>query len=183
MNQKNLNKIASNRYLIGLILIISTLLSFAGFYFKDYFIQARGLGLLGIFLINFFGSATFFVSGPAFLSVIVGGGLYNPLLVAVIASLGASFGDLVSFLIGHSGRKLTYPKLENKKWFNFLDDLFKKYGLWVIFIFAVIPNPLFDAVGLIAGVFGVGIKKFFLVMLLGRFVRFGLLALIGARIY
>ena len=185
MNQKNLkslNKLASSKYFIIAVFILSTLLSFAGLYFKDYFAHSKGLGLLGIFLINLFGSATFFVSGPAFLTVVTGGGLYNPVLVAVVASLGAAIGDLVSFLIGSSGRELTKQKLESKKWFKLLDDLFKRFGSWVVLIFAIIPNPLFDAVGLVAGVFGVSIKRFFVLTLFGRFIRFGILALIGAKI-
>lgn len=183
MNQKNLSKLTSNKYFVIAVFIVSVLISLGGFYFKDFFAQSKGLGLLGIFIINFFSSATFFVSGPAFLTVIAGGSLYSPLLVAFIASLGASAGDLVSFFMGYSGRELALRKLENKLWFKVVDDLFKAYGVWVVFIFAIIPNPLFDAIGIFAGIFGIKPIRFFLVMLLGRFLRFILLAFIGAKFY
>jgi membrane protein YqaA with SNARE-associated domain len=183
MNQKNLSKLTSNRYFIIAVFLAAVLISLGGFYFKDFFAQSKGLGLLGIFIINFFSSATFFVSGPAFLTIIAGGSLYPPFLVALVASLGASMGDLVSFFMGYSGRRLAVKKLETKSWFKIIDNLFKAYGIWVVFVFAIIPNPLFDAIGLVAGIFGIKPAKFFLVMLLGRFARFIILALIGAKYY
>ncbi len=173
MNKKNLSI---------LTLILSLLLSFGLLYFQDFFIHAQKLGLLGIFLINFFSSATFFVSGPAFLTVIAGGAIYPPLLVAFIASVGASFGDMISYVFGFSGRNLALVRLRKKIWFVVLDDLFVEYGKIFVFVLALIPNPFFDAVGLLAGVMGMKYYQFFIIMLTGRFARFVVLALIGAKL-
>lgn len=174
MNKKNLSIIA---------LLLSTIISFLIFYFRDFFAGVQSLGLLGIFLINFFSSATFFVSGPAFLTVIAGGSIYSPLLVAFIASLGASAGDMVSYIFGFSGRHLALEGLKKKIWFVVIENVFKAYGKIVVFLFAIIPNPLFDAIGLLAGVMGMKYYEFFVITLLGRFARFIILALIGARFY
>lgn len=165
------------------ILILSVVLSIGLFIFRDYFKDFRNLGLIGIFLINFVSSATFFISGPAFLTVIAGGSIYHPLLVAFIASLGASAGDMISYSFGYSGRRLTEHRLRKKLWFVVIEDVFKAYGSIFIFVFAIIPNPFFDAVGLFAGVMGMNYSKFFILMLFGRFARFIILALIGARFY
>ncbi len=165
------------------LLILSLSLSIGIFSLKDYLKDAVSLGLLGIFLINFVSSATFFVSGPAFLTVIAGGSIYPPLLVALIASLGAAFGDMVSYFLGYSGRNLTEHKLRKKLWFVVLEDLFRVYGSIFVFIIAIIPNPFFDAIGLVAGVFGFKPLKFFALIFLGRFARFIILALIGAKYY
>lgn len=161
------------------ILIISFILSIGVFIFRDYFKDLQSLGLIGILLINFFSSATFFVSGPAFLTVIAGGSIYPPLLVALISSLGASLGDMISFLFGFSGRNLALQNLKKKIWFSVFEDLFKAHETIIIFIFAIVPNPLFDAVGLFAGIFGMNYFKFFVIMFAGRFVRYILLALLG----
>lgn len=161
------------------ILFLSLILSLGLFFFRDYFRQLQSLGLLGIFLINFFSSATFFVSGPAFLTVIAGGSIYPPLLVALVSSLGASFGDMVSFFFGFSGRNLALHNLRKKIWFSVFEDLFRAYETIIILIFAIVPNPLFDAVGLFAGIFGMNYFKFFVIMFAGRFARYILLALLG----
>ncbi len=165
------------------ILIFSVVLSFAAFFFRDYFKEASYLGLFGIFVINFVSSATFFVSGPAFLTVIAGGSIYPPLLVAFVASLGATVGDMVSYLFGFSGRSLAIKSLQKKIWFVVIEDVFKAYGTIFVFLFALIPNPLFDALGLFAGVLGMRYTKFFIIVLIGRFSRFVILALIGAKYY
>ena len=162
-----------------LVLVVSLLLSFGLFLFKDYFSNLQALGLLGIFLVNFFSSATFFISGPAFLTVIAGGALYHPLLVALVSALGASLGDMVSFFFGHSGRDLALINLRKKLWFRVFEDVFRKYESIAVLIFAVTPNPFFDVIGLFAGFLGMKPIKFFALMLIGRFVRFILLAFLG----
>ncbi len=166
-----------------MLFFLSLGLSIGFFSLKDYLKDLTSLGLLGIFLINFVSSSTFFVSGPAFLTVIAGGSIYPPFLVALIASLGAAFGDMVAFLLGYSGRTLSEHRLKKKIWFRVLEDLFKAYGSIFVFIIAVIPNPFFDAVGLIAGVLGFKPLKFFGLTFFGRLTRFIILALIGAKYY
>ncbi len=173
----------SKKYFSIIVLVLSFVLSFGIFFFRDYFRDLRSLGLIGIFLINFVSSATFFVSGPAFLTVIAGGAIYHPLLVAFVASLGASAGDMISYFFGYSGRNLAVHNLRKKLWFTVVEDVFKAYGTVFVFVFAIIPNPFFDAIGLFAGILGMNYSKFFVVMLTGRFARFIILALIGQRFY
>ena len=177
-----LNSFTKHPYFPIFLFIVSLAVSFGAFYYKDFFAQAKSLGLFGIFFINFVSSATFFVSGPAFLTVIAGGAIYHPLLVAFVASLGASTGDLISFALGHSSRHVALRKFEKHPWFVFIESLFKKHGIWIIFLFAFVPNPVFDAVGLIAGAFRFNWKLFFALILFGRFARFILLALLGQKI-
>ncbi len=165
------------------LFIFSLVISIGVFSLRDYLKDATSLGLLGIFLVNLASSATFFVSGPAFLTVIAGGSIYPPLLVALVASLGASVGDMVAYFFGYSGRNLTIHRLQNKLWFKVTEGVFKTYGTIFVLILALIPNPFFDAVGLFAGVLGMKYSKFFLLMLTGRFARFIILALIGAKYY
>jgi len=100
-----------NKLYAGLIFASSILLSLAFYEYRDFFRQTTSLGLLGLFIINFVSSAGFFVSGPAFLTIITGGNLYSPLLVAGIAALGACLGDMIGFLFGHSkSRSVPAPR-------------------------------------------------------------------------
>lgn len=178
-----ISSLTAHKYFPIFLFVISLLLSFGAFAFRDFFSQARGFGLLGLFLINFLSSATFFISGPAFLTVIAGGSIYPPLLVALVAAIGACAGDLVSFAFGYSSRHVALRKLEKQKWFGRLEKSFKHYGVLILFAFAFFPNPVFDAVGLLAGIFKYNWMKFFTIILIGRFARFILVALIGAKFY
>src|SRR3989344_2155549 len=166
----------SRRIIVSFIFVLSIVLSVAFFIFRDFFAASKSLGLLGIFVINFVSNASFFVSTPAFLTVVAGGNLYPPVLVALVSSFGATLGETISFAFGASGRHLANHKLKNKKWFYILSIYFKKHGDIILFVFALVPNPLFDAVGLVAGIFGYNFFKYFLLVLAGRFIRYFLLA-------
>src|SRR3990167_1041230 len=103
------------------VFFLSIALSSVFYAYRDYLKDASTLGYLGLFVINFVSSATFFVSSPAFLTVIAG---------------------------GHLAKK----KLDKHKTVRFLEKHFFKHGALIIFIIAIIPNPFFDAVGILAGV-------------------------------
>ncbi|MDP2638068.1 MAG: VTT domain-containing protein [Candidatus Levybacteria bacterium] len=171
-----------NKTYAGIIFFSSIALSIAFFVFRDYFKEASSLGLFGLFLVNFVSSATFFISAPAFLTVIAGGNLYSPILVAVIAATGACLGDMIGFLFGHSGRKLTKKKLDKHRVVRFLEKYFNRHGALIIFLFAIIPNPFFDAIGILAGVLNYHPLRFFAIMFVGRIIRYWALAQFGARL-
>lgn len=140
------------------------------------------MGLFGIFVVNFVSSATFFVSAPAFLTIITGGNLYSSLLVAAIAALGACLGDMLGFAFGHSGRRLTKKKLDKHPTIRFLEKHFHRHGALIIFVMAILPNPFFDAIGILAGVVNYPALKFFAIILLGRFLRYWVLAQFGSKL-
>jgi len=165
----------------GSVFLLSILLSAIFFFYRDYLKDASTLGFLGLFVVNFISSATFFVSAPAFLTIITGGNLYSPILVAIVASLGACLGDMLGFAFGHSGRKLTKKKLDRHKTIRFLEKHFHRHGVLIIFMLAIIPNPFFDAIGILAGVLNYPPLKFFMIMLIGRFIRYWALAQVGAQ--
>lgn len=171
-----------NKLYAGSVFLLSISLSTVFFVYRDFFKDASSLGLLGLFVVNFISSATFFVSGPAFLTIITGGELYSPVLVAIVASLGASLGDMLGFAFGHSGRRLTKKKLDRHKTIRFLEKHFHRHGALIVFIFAIVPNPFFDAIGILAGVLNYPPIRFFVIMLIGRFIRYWALAQVGAAI-
>ena len=180
--RKDTKKTMKHKLLAVFIFALSLVLSIAYFVFEDFFREATSFGLIGLFLVNLISSASLFLSAPAFLTVIAGGNLYQPFLVGVIASLGAAVGDMISFLFGFSGRKLTRKKLERSKKILVLERYFKKYGALIIFLVAIIPNPLFDAIGIFAGVLNYSPVKFFVIVFVGRLLRYWLLAKVAASI-
>ncbi|HXS14966.1 MAG TPA: VTT domain-containing protein [Candidatus Saccharimonadales bacterium] len=167
--------------LYALSFLLSIGLIYLAFVFHGQLGQFHSWGIFGIFLINLFGSATLFVPAPAIATVIAGGAVYSPLLVAPAAAIGASLGDSLGFFLGNSGTHLVVKKGE-AYWYNLLKKNFKKFGGLIIFLFAFIPNPFFDGIGILAGVSGYSFVRFFTIMLLGRLARDILLASLGARL-
>lgn len=164
------------KWLLGVLLSIL----FIGFswYFKDDLSKLQAFGLFGIFLINFFSSLTVFIPIPGIASVVAGGALYSPFFVALSATSGAVLGDVAGYVLGLSSASLIVKRRELRK-YDFLEQLFKKWGGVTIFLFAFIPNPVFDAVGLLAGALSYPLTKFTIYLFLGRLLRNILISFLG----
>lgn len=171
-----------NRKLIyGLVFVVSILLIFLPLFFKARFEHLRALGLIGILIINFLGSATVFLPTPAIISVGIGGELYNPLLVALFASIGSSLGESTGFIFGMSSKEVL--DLKKNIILNTLNKSFlKKYGAFAIFMFSLIPNPFFDGIGILVGMSSFSLVKFVSVVFVGRFLRNLLIAFLGSKL-
>lgn len=161
------------------ILCVSMSIIVLAFVFRERLVHLRSLGLFGIFLANLLGSAIPFLPVPGIVTVVAGGALYSPVVVAVLATIGAVIGDMLTFLIGVSGRKLLLRK--EYKTYERLVVLMKKYGAIIIFLFAFVPNPIFDTIGVLAGVLEYPPYNFFVWLFLGRLTRNLLLAFFGAQ--
>ncbi len=163
------------------LLILLGFILFLPVFFQIRFHSLRSFGLIGVFFINFFGSATIFLPAPGLLSVGISATQSNPFLVALIGAIGASLGESTTFLFGYTSNK--FFNLEKHKWLKkFKKNVFDKYGEIVILAFAFIPNPLFDGIGMIAGVSKYPVKKFILLTFIGRLCRYIVIAYLSSYI-
>jgi len=97
-----------------------------------------------------------------------------PVLAVLLAALGSALGESVAFAVGRAERDL----FTGHRWSDRLRDFFShewRAGLF-LFLFAVPLNPIFDVGGLGAGALGISFRTFFVAVLLGRVLRFALLA-------
>ncbi|WP_343423656.1 VTT domain-containing protein [Candidatus Amarolinea dominans] len=100
----------------------------------------------------------------------------NPVLVGLAAGLGEALGELVGYLAGYSGSAV----IEDRARYAQLERLERRYGVWVIFILSVIPNPFFDLAGIAAGMLKFSVLRFFIACWLGKTIKTILVALAGA---
>lgn len=153
-----------------LLVFLGFLLFFPVFYQLKHQ-QFRSLGLLGVFLLNFIGSATLFLPTPAFVSVGISAIKSNPLLVAVVGASGAALGEGTVFLFAYTSNK--FFNLEKHLWLKKLKKIIvNRWGALVILFFAFIPNPFFDGIGIVAGLAKYPIKKYLLLTFIGRLFRY-----------
>lgn len=171
---RHLNKL-KNKYL--LVFLLSLVLIILSFQFKDAIKSLENFGLIGIFLVNLISSATLFLPAPGIATVFAGGLIFNPIMVAFVAAFGSAIGDMVGFVLGKSGKEILWKK--DSFWFGIFQETFQQFGWLFIILFSLIPNPIFDAVGIIAGAFAYSPKKFFLYVFIGRFLRNLILAFSG----
>lgn len=138
-------------------------------------------GYLGLFIINFISSATVFLPFPGTASVFLGGAIWNPYLVGLISGIGASIGELFGYFVGYGGRGLT-SQFERNQWFTKVEEYFHKTGFMTTLVFSLLPLPIFDFIGVLAGALNYPIWKFTLATLIGRIIRNVFIAWSGAKI-
>src|SRR3712207_5243916 len=73
------------------------------FMLRDRLQQLDQYGYAGIFLVTLIGNASLVLPAPAFLAAFAGGGVFNPLVVGIVAAGGATLGELTGYLAGASG--------------------------------------------------------------------------------
>lgn len=160
--------------LFGLLFAIA--ISVLVFIFRDKFENLQSYGYLGLFALSILGNATIILPIPIILTAFIGGAVFNPLIVGVVVSLGATIGELTGYLAGVGGGEIVEkdPRVQKiRKWMD-------KYGLWTLFVLAVVPNPLFDIAGIIAGATKIPVYKYFIVVWLGKLIKFVTISYIGA---
>jgi membrane protein YqaA with SNARE-associated domain len=160
----------NNRLILTLIFIASTAVLLVPLFFRQQLGQMQSLGLLGLFLINFFSSATLFVPTPGVISVAVASKLYPAIFVALFGALGSSLGELVGFYFGKTGFQILNGK-QHKILYHLNKFIFEKYGFFILFFVALIPNPIVDGLGILAGIAGYPVYKFYIPVFLGRLLR------------
>ncbi len=141
--------------------------------FSDKIVELQEYGYLGVFVISLLSAASIFIPTPGWAAVIAMGGILNPYTVGIVAGIGSGIGEITGYLVGNGASTLSKKKFKGQK------EIIQKYGMWAVFVLAFIPNPLFDAAGLVAGALKIKIWKFLLACILGRILRYILLAHLG----
>jgi membrane protein YqaA with SNARE-associated domain len=141
---------------------------------------AQNFWYLGVFAIGFFSSFLLFLPTPSFAVIFLLASPqfgFNTFLLGLVGGLGAAVGELIGYLIGYGSKQVLLKKHE-KDLLN-IKRKFKKYGDWmVIFVFSFLPLP-FDIVGIFCGVINYPPKKFFIPLLVGKVLKYLLIAYAG----
>lgn len=186
MDRANTTPSPINRRLVALqiiLLVLITAASLAAIPFAREIREAGGTGFLILFILSVQSGALFMLPGLGFASIaaftIIHG---DPWLPALVGTTGQVTGEMVSYLLGAAGS----PWIQRSTAYHRVERWIKRWGLTMVFVIALIPNPLFDIVGTAAGAVGLGWQRFFVASWAGRLIKnltVGLLALAGANLF
>jgi membrane protein YqaA with SNARE-associated domain len=130
-------------------------------------------GLIGVFLAAIALNASVLLPLPFDIIFVAIASLqiYNPLLLGIVAGIGAAIGEMTGYALGYFGSK-TIEKMTHAQMgrINDFKNRIKNLGTIFIFLGALIPFP-FDFIGIAAGLIKFDWKRFFLCVLLGRVIR------------
>jgi membrane protein YqaA with SNARE-associated domain len=125
------------------------------------------LGLLLFFVLQIVSNATLLLPVPGLMLTSLVGSHVDPLLVGVIAGVGQTLGELTGYLAGYSGQTLLPDTARTRA----VSGWMRRYGVVALFVLAVLPNPLFDIAGIMAGAMRMPVWQFLLGAGLGKVVK------------
>jgi len=158
-------------------ILVALLVTVGAYAFRDELRNLSAYGYLGIFVISILGNATLIFPIPGLLATFVGGSLYDPWLVGLIAGVGHAIGELTGYLLGYGSQ----GTIENYALYRRVEAWMRRRGDLVLFIFAVLPNPVFDVGGIAAGALGFPWWRFLLAVWAGKTVKTLLVAWAGTQ--
>jgi membrane protein DedA with SNARE-associated domain len=176
--------------LVAIAALVGTALPFAlGWLGQEDF---ETLGYPGIFLANFFGTATGFIPVPGLTAggqaLIIAGSdtLFIPGVI-VAGAAGMTLAESTAYLTGSIGRGLAEERQRPKGWLGdvmhrtaaFIDRLMSRYGFATLLVLSAIPNPFFEFAGITAGAVRMNFWRFLLAVAIGKTIRVILLVIIG----
>lgn len=162
--------------LLTLALVVAVMVTI--FLLRDRIQDLAHFGYLGIFLVALVSNATVFIPVPGVAMVFTMGAVFNPLLVALFAGMGAALGELSGYLLGFSGQGL----VEHAGWYQRIQAWMLAHPRWIglgIMTLAAIPNPFFDAAGIAAGTLKIPVWRFLFFCALGSMIKMSVFAFGG----
>ena len=129
-------------------------------------------GYAGVALSALVASGGLVIPVPALATACAGGILLNPWIVALVAGGAEGIGELTGYYLGYSGQGI----LSGRALYIRLEDWMRRRGWLVLFLVSLVPNPIFDFVGIAAGALRYPLWKFLIVVWAGKIIKFGAIA-------
>jgi membrane protein YqaA with SNARE-associated domain len=139
--------------LVG-VALLTTGFAFLFFFFDIDLAQLNTYGYAGLFVITLVSAASIVLPMPGAAAITGAGALLDPVLgvpapvvVALVAGVAETIGELTGYAAGYGGSMLfrdrpVYPRV--KEWME-------RRGVITLFALSAVPNPLVDVAGVAAG--------------------------------
>ena len=137
-------------------------------------------GYLSSFLISLIGSATVILPAPGLALILALGAHLNPVLLGVVAGFGSGLGELSGYLAGKAGRNLVSRQ---GRFNSILHHMTTRYTSPVLFFLAILPLPVFDFAGILAGALRMPILRFLSIVISGKIIKHVGAAYLGAEFF
>jgi len=154
--------------------VVITVVALAlGAVYREQLLGLGRFGLLGIFVINLLNNATVIVPAPFGMALTcLFADVAHPIAVGVAGGLGSALGEYTGYMAGVGGTAVL-PRGRMYKWLRFS---MRRAGPLVLFVLALVPNPLFDVGGLLAGALRMPRRVFLAATIAGKVLRYVLIA-------
>ena len=181
-------------YLGTLAIVATTALLVVAIYYKDDLMSIAnmaGYSLLGVLIIAFIAGSIVSITAVQVPYVILvftlpgvlasQWGILAPIWVGLISALGASLGQLLTFMIAYGGSSLSQRVTTriNSRFYTRAMEWAQKHGSWAVFAMSAIINPIHLPMTIAIAALRFPPPKFFLFSFLGNSVKSSFIAFSG----
>ena len=124
-------------------------------------------GYMGLFVACFLTNATVFLPASGIAFTISASTVLNPLFCTIIGGVGTACGELISYCCGRAGKNV----VEDTPFLFRIQTYVQKYGVFTVWLFAFLPLPLFDLVGVTAGAGKMPLPKYIIPCMIGKVMK------------
>lgn len=167
-----LNRKSITKKVLSIIAGIAIGLIFAlpYFVFKEKIQSMSTIGYIGLFISCFISNLSILLPTSSTIIVVAAALTLNPWICIIVGGIGTAFGEQASYLCGLVGSS-GFDK-EESKGKKYALRWFEKRPFPTVFLFAFVPLPVFDIVGIIAGTKKMKWWKYTLAAVLGKTLKF-----------
>ena len=156
-------------------IIFAVMMSAPYILYKEQIQQMALIGYLSVVIACAISNVSILLPSSSTLIVVAAASSLNPILCVLAGGLGTALGEQSSYICGRIGRKgFDDNGNREKKVLKWM----KKHDSLTVFVFAFLPLPIFDIVGIAAGVLRMNWIKYMISAVLGKTMKF-FLAVIG----
>ena len=163
-------------FVLGIVLAIAMMLPYL--FLRDELRRFSGLGYLGLFLSCVISNLSVFLPTSSTVYVLLASSVLNPALCVILGSAGAALGELGSY---YSGRMFGLSENREKQyapWKIKIAAYMDRHGFLTVLFFALVPMPVFDVAGVVAGAEKMKLWKYMLAGFIGKALKYSCVLLL-----
>ena len=146
---------------------------------EAYLLNLKAYGYVGTFLACLLLNATVLFPSSSTAVVISMATVYNPVVIALVGAFGTTLGEFTGYFAGYYGSSI----VEKSLIINKILAVYNRFPKVAIILFAALPLPLFDVLGIMAGSVKMDKRTFFVLCFIGKGLKMLLYAYIGVYTY
>ena len=128
----------------------------------------KTLGYPGVFFLSLLASGGMVFPIPSLAATCGAAGLgLNLIVVGILAGIGETLGELVGYSIGFGGQSV----VQRRRIYKRARAWMIRWGIGVLFFLSIVPNPIFDFVGIAAGALRYPMKRFLIIVWVGKTLK------------
>lgn len=140
--------------------------------------ELSSVGYFGLLIACFLTNATMFLPASGIAFTVSAATVLNPVICCLTGGIGTALGELTGYFCGLTGRRILHAQ---STIFTKIQCGITNYGFYTVLLFAFLPFPVFDFVGVTAGVSKMSISKYLTACILGKTAKMCCYVLIAYR--